>query len=72
MVFQWPCGTLAGQALAARRPAAQRRHVGLGPGLVDEDQAGGIDAALVRRPLRAPPRHVGTLALAGDQRLFLN
>src|SRR5439155_19031689 len=27
------------QALATRRPSAQRRHVGLGPGLVDEDQA---------------------------------
>ena len=43
MVFQWPCGTLAVQPLPARRPAAQRRHVGLGPGLVDEDQAVGVD-----------------------------
>ena len=38
--------------LAARRPAPERRHVGLGPGLVDEHQAGGIDAILILRPLR--------------------
>ena len=59
------------QPLAARRPAAQRRHVGLGPGLVDEHQAGGIDPALVLHPLRPPARHVRTLPLGRDQRLFL-
>lgn len=62
---------LGRQALTVRAPAAQRRHIGLGPGLVDEDEAGGIDAILVGLPLLASPRHVGAIALAGDQRLFL-
>ena len=35
------------EPLPQRRPSAQRRHVGLGPGLVDEDQALGIDAVLI-------------------------
>jgi hypothetical protein len=59
------------EALTARPPATQRRHIGLGPGLVDEDEAGGIDPILVGLPLLASPRHVGTISLAGDQRLFL-
>jgi hypothetical protein len=59
------------EALATRAPAAQRRHIGLGPGLVDEDETGGIDPILVGLPLLASSRHVGTIALAGDQRLFL-
>jgi hypothetical protein len=62
---------LAWQALTARRPAAKRRHVGLGPSFVDEDQARGIDAVLVGDPLQAPPRYIRPVALAGDQRLFL-
>ena len=59
------------QALAARRPAPERSHVGLGPGLVDEDEAGGIDKPLPRRPLGASPRHVGAVLFGRDQRLFL-
>ena len=62
---------LARQALSARRPSAQRRHVGLGPGFVDEDQAGGVDAVLVGDPLQATTRYIRPVALAGDQRLFL-
>ena len=45
-------------------------HVGLRPGLVDEDQAGRIKPALVALPLRAPPRHVGPILLAGAQAFF--
>jgi hypothetical protein len=37
---------LVDEALAPWRPAAQPGHVGLGPGLVDEHQSPGIDAAL--------------------------
>ena len=70
MVFQWPCGTLADEPAAARRPAAQRRHVGLGPGLVDEDQALRLDPVLILDPLRAPPRDVGTIVFAGDHGFF--
>lgn len=62
---------LGRQALTKRAPAAQRSHVGLGPGLVDEDQAGRIDTALVGRPLLASPCYVRAIPLAGDQRLFL-
>jgi hypothetical protein len=62
---------LGREALTARAPAAQRRHIGRGPSLVDEDEAGGIDPILVGLPLLASPRHIGTVALAGDQRLFL-
>jgi hypothetical protein len=43
-------------------PAPQRRHVRLDPGLVDEDEARGIDAGLARLP---------TLAFSGDVRAIL-
>ena len=36
---------LGDQAATARGPASQRRHVGLGPALVDEHQAGSMDTA---------------------------
>jgi len=61
----------ARQAGAAWRPAPQRRHVRLGPGFVDEDQPGGIDARPELQPLRAAARDIGPGALAGNQRLFL-
>ena len=70
MVFQRPCGTLPIRRLAARRPAPQRRHVGLGPGLVDEDQARRIDPILILYPLRPPARDVGTVALASHHAFF--
>ena len=62
---------LGPKSLATRRPAPQRRHVGLSPGLVDEHQAGRIDPGLTRLPLHSPPGDVGAVLLAGDQRLFL-
>src|SRR5439155_16061030 len=39
-----------GETLTAWPPAAQRCHVGLDPRLVDEDQAGNINPALVGFP----------------------
>ena len=60
----------ADQALAAWPPASQRRHIGLGPSLVDEDQAFGVDAGLARLPLAPPPRHVGTLLFSGEGGFF--
>src|SRR5512134_3262978 len=51
---------------AARRPTPERRHVGLRPGLVDEDEAAAGDPVLVPRPLRTPARDIGTIPLAGD------
>ena len=47
------------------------RHVGLGPGLVDEDKPRGIDPALISAPLGAAAPYVGAVLLTRDQRLFL-
>ena len=57
-------------AAARAAPAPERRHVGLGPGLVDEHQPGRVDPALVLLPLRPPACDVGALPLGRDQRLF--
>ena len=60
-----------GQELAStRRPTAQARHVGLGPGLVDKDKARGIKPPLVLSPLCPPPGDVRTILLAGVQAFF--
>src|SRR5438034_10482129 len=61
---------LGGKPHAAGRPSPQRRHVGLGPGLVDEDQALRLDPALILGPLRPPTGDVGTIALAGRDAFF--
>ena len=61
----------AGDQLApARRPAPDRRHVGLGPGLVDEDQPPGIKPPLVLLPLFPPARDLRPQLLDGEQRFF--
>jgi hypothetical protein len=57
--------------LSARCPSPQRRHVGFGPCLIDEDQPGRIDVAAVLAPLRAAAGDVGAVLLGCDQRLFL-
>jgi hypothetical protein len=49
MVVQRPYGALPG----TRCP--KRRHVGLGPGFVDEDQGRGVDAVLIGHPLQVLP-----------------
>ena len=43
------------------------RHVGLGPGLVGEDQASGINPVLILLPLGAPSGDVGAILFAGGQ-----
>lgn len=60
----------ADQALAASAPAAQRRHVRLGPGLIDEDETGRINLCLIFFPLSSPPGDVRTALLAGDCGFF--
>lgn len=57
-----PEGSLADQTFAARRPTSQRRHVGLGPSLINEDKPLDVNAALMRLP---------AFALAGDVRPVL-
>ena len=54
---------------ADRRPTTQRCHVGLGPGLVDKDEAPRIRPALVFLPLLAPPCDLGA-QLFGRQHAF--
>ena len=58
------------QRRAAAMPAVGARHVGLGPGLVDEDEAGRIDAPLVALPPAPPPRDVRPILLAGEDGFF--
>ena len=65
-----PLRDLGPQPLTARPPAPKRRHVGLGPRLVDEDQAGRLDPALARRPLQPPARHVRAIPFAGERGFF--
>ena len=60
------------EALSFRRPAVQAGHVGFRPGLVDEHQSPGIDAALIGPPTRAMTAYVRAVLLARDKRLFLN
>ena len=55
---------------ANRSPTAQRCHVGLGPGLVDEHQAGRINQFLIMPPLQAAPRDVGAILFACEYRFF--
>jgi len=63
-------GHVGDQALATRGAPVGARHVGLGPGLIDEDQAGGIDARLMPAPARAAARDVGPMLLGRVQAFF--
>ena len=63
---------LGDERSSARRPAVEPGHVGLGPGLVDEDQPRRIDALLMASPAPAVALYVRTILLARDERLFLS
>ena len=70
-VFHLPCGTLS----TRRSPFGARRadgHVGLRPGLVDEDQPSGVDEPLIGSPSFAVATDVRAILLARDEGLFLN
>lgn len=58
------------KSVSARRPSPQGRHIGPGPGLVDEDQPLSFDATLILYPLDAPSRDLGTIALASHHAFF--
>ena len=58
------------QPASTRRPSPDRRHVGLHPGFIDEDQASGIKPTLIFLPLRSSPGDPRTILLAGEQRFF--
>lgn len=56
--------------LAARASAADAGHVGLHPGLVDEDQPARIKPALMGFPAAPEPRQLGAILLFAQQRFF--
>ena len=56
--------------LAATVPAAQRRHVGLDPGFVDEHEPSGIELALMLFPPRPAAGDVRTILFAGEHGFF--
>jgi hypothetical protein len=58
------------QPFAAKAAPMRARHIGLGPGLIDEDQTSWIKPALVTLPLCAPAGDVGPILLAGAQAFF--
>ena len=58
------------EPLAHRCPPSQRRHVGLRPGLIDEDQASRIKPALIFLPLLAPPGDRGSELFGGQYAFF--
>ena len=58
------------QALPARSPAPQRRHVGLDPGLVEKDQPARIDLRLMLLPASPSTRDVRPVLLTRPQRFF--
>lgn len=60
----------AAQPLALRPPTSQRSHVGLDPGLIDEDQALWIEARLPRSPSPTPAGNISAHQLKGEQRFF--
>jgi hypothetical protein len=61
---------LGHEPCTARAAAMSARHIGLGPGLVDEDQAGWIKFALLPFPASPPLGDVGPILLAGVQAFF--
>jgi hypothetical protein len=61
---------LVDEALSLRRPAAKPCHVGLRPGLIDEDQTPGINVPLVGAPARAMAAYVRAILFTRDEGLF--
>jgi len=61
---------MGNQLLAARRPAPDRCHVGLGPGFINEDQPPGVKPSLIFLPLLASSCHLRPGLLLGEQAFF--
>jgi len=60
----------ADQALTPQRPPVGAGHIGLGPSLIDKDQALRINASLITPPTGAFASDVGSLLLGGVQGFF--
>ncbi len=63
-------GHPADQTHAPLAPAVAARHVGLGPGLIDEDKMSWIKGGLIPAPLFAGCGHVRPVLLAGQHGFF--
>jgi hypothetical protein len=61
---------LTDELLASRPPAPEGSHIGLCPGLINEDQAMRRNPILVFAPLLTPSRDGGSILLACEQRFF--
>ena len=57
-------------SFAHRAPAIKRRHVGLGPRLIDKDEARDVNARLHPEPCGAPSCHVRALLFGGAKGFF--
>ena len=67
-----PVGGVSGQAIAPPCPTAQRCHVGLGPGLIYEDEPVRVDPLPVLLPTVPAPDHIRPQLLGRPQGSFLN
>jgi hypothetical protein len=56
--------------LAFGSPAAQRRHVGLDPGLINEHQSPWIDVTLPGFPAQPMTRDISAFLFAGEDGFF--
>ena len=65
-----PVRSAADQALSTPAAAMASVHVGLGPGLIDKDQARGIKAMLIIAPSLACGGDVRTVLLVGQHGFF--
>jgi hypothetical protein len=65
-----PVRRLSAQALSSRSPAMGADHIGLGPGLINEDEAGRINLSLMPFPACSSARDVGPVLFGGQQRFF--
>ena len=63
-------GYFCNEGSSALTPAASTRHVGLNPGLVDEDETVGIKPMLMGLPSHPEPSHLRAALLACHQRFF--
>jgi len=60
----------AAQPIALWPPSAQRRHISLDPGLVDENQPLGVKMGLLRPPAPSPAGNIRAGLLKREQRFF--
>ena len=61
---------LVTQTLATQRPAAQRGHVGLSPGFIDEHEPARIDGTLIALPTHPPTGDIRPILLACEYAFF--